>query len=120
MSDESILGKLGEKFAAEFLRKKGYKILATNWRFGKEEIDIIAKDGEYIVIVEVKTRSSDYFGDPEDSVTRKKQKSIVKAADNFICKKNINNETRFDVIGIVFEEGKPVFNHIVDAFYPTL
>ncbi|MFA6923862.1 MAG: YraN family protein [Bacteroidales bacterium] len=120
MSEQSILGKLGEKLAVEFLKEKGYKIIATNWRFGKKEIDIIAKDGEYIVMVEVKTRSSDYFGEPEDSVTRRKQKYLVKAANNFICKKNINNETRFDVIGIVFDEGKPIFDHIIDAFYPTL
>ncbi len=120
MSEESILGKLGEKLAVEFLKEKGYKIIETNWRFGKEELDIIAMDGEYIVMVEVKTRSSDYFGEPEDSVTRKKQKYLVKAADNFICKKDINNEVRFDVIGIVYNEGKPVFNHIIDAFYPTL
>jgi putative endonuclease len=65
MAEHNELGEKGEELARNFLRKKGYKIIERNWRFGKDEIDIIAIDNDYLVIVEVKTRRSNYFAEPE-------------------------------------------------------
>jgi len=77
MAEHNEIGKYGENIAFDYLLKNGYKIKERNWRFGKGEIDVIAEENNTIVIVEVKTRSSEYFGDPEESVSRKKQKKIV-------------------------------------------
>lgn len=120
MSGNSDLGISGEKIALEFLRNIGYEILETNWRFGSDEIDIIAKDDKCIVIVEVKTRSTNFFGEPEIAVTKQKQKFLIRAAQNYIIQKNINEETRFDIIAIVAKPDKADIHHIKDAFYPTM
>jgi putative endonuclease len=120
MAEHIELGRQGEEIALRFLRGKNYRILETNWRLGKNEIDIIARDGRYLVIVEVKTRSSNFFAEPESSVTRDKQRTLIRAANAYVRYKNINDEVRFDIIGILVGEGKEEINHIEDAFYPTL
>ncbi len=120
MAEFHELGKLGEKIAAKYLRAKGYRILEQNYRYAKHEIDIIAEDEEYLVIVEVKTRESAAFGEPESFVTRQKQRSIIWAANAYINWKNVEKETRFDIIGIVLKNQKARVKHIEDAFYPTL
>ncbi len=120
MAEHIDLGKQGEEIAVNYLRRKGYTILEQNWKLGKNEIDIIARDGKFIVVAEVKTRHSNFFAEPESSVTREKQKSIVRAANGYIRYKRLNNEVRFDVIAILIGlEGEEI-NHIEDAFYPTL
>ena len=113
-------GKYGEHAATVFLQKLGYRILAKNWHYGHKEIDVIAKDGETVVIVEVKLRSSDFFGYPEQAVNKKKQKFLIEAADAYITKNNLNNDVRYDVIAIVFENNKKRLLHIKDAFIPGL
>jgi putative endonuclease len=80
MAEHNELGKQGEEIAQQHLSDKGYKILQCNWRFGSEEIDIIARKDNILVIVEVKTRQTNFFGEPEESVTKKKQKFLVRAA----------------------------------------
>ncbi|MBZ0243071.1 MAG: YraN family protein [Bacteroidales bacterium] len=120
MAEHNELGKLGEEMACAHLRKLGYKILEVNWHFGREEIDIIAMDGEMLVIVEVKTRASAYFGEPEFFVNRKKQRILVRAAEAYILQKDLDIETRFDIISIVITPGKKHLHHIDDAFYPTM
>ena len=114
------LGKIGEKEAVNFLEKQGYIILETNWRYRKLEVDIIASKKEELVIVEVKTRSTDEFGDPELFVSKKKQKNLIKAADEYITKINFNGETRFDIISILQDNENLVVKHIPGAFYPTI
>jgi putative endonuclease len=114
------LGKAGEDIAAEYLKKKGYRILERNWRFGKNEIDIIARDGNFIVIAEVKTRSSSFFAEPEMAVTRDKQRILVRSANAYVRYKRLNLEVRFDVIAIILSEEGEQINHIPDAFYATL
>ena len=109
-------GKKGEEIAAGFLRSKGFTILEVNWRSGKNEVDIIAKDGKYLVIVEVKTRTTDYYGEPEMEVKPAKMRAIVRTADAYIQLADFKGETRFDVIGILLGGGKVVLNHIKDAF----
>ena len=120
MAEHNELGKKGEEIALEFLQKKGYKILATNWTIGKVEIDIIAQDRDFLVIVEVKTRQSEYFGEPETFVDKAKQKNLIRAANGFINQRNNKLETRFDIISIILSSEEPIIAHIQDAFYPTL
>ncbi|HNY03386.1 MAG TPA: YraN family protein [Bacteroidales bacterium] len=119
MSEHIHLGKAGEEIAAVMLAGKGYRILERNWRFGKEEIDIIARDGPDIVIIEVKTRSSNVFAEPEASVTKAKQRVLVRAANAYVNFKRFSGEVRFDIVSILLMPGKEVVNHIQDAFYAT-
>ena len=120
MSEIHELGKQGEQFAINHLRSQGFKILEQNWRFGKNEIDVIARDGDYLVIVEVKTRSSSYSGEPELFVTRQKQKILIRGANAYIKWHKIDLETRFDIVAIIATQEGMEINHIKDAFYPTL
>jgi len=117
MAEHNILGKRGELLALELLRNKGYKILETNWRHKKDEIDLIAIDGNELVIVEVKTRSTDYFGDPEDSVGEGKMKRMINAAEEYIEQNEIELECRFDIVSIVINKKEKNIRHIKNAFY---
>lgn len=112
------LGKDGEELAIAYLRKHDYTIKHVNWREGKLELDIVAEKDDLLVIVEVKTRSTDYFGEPEHFVTIKKQRLIIKATNLLLKKDNIDKEVRFDIISIVFGEGEPKITHFERAFYP--
>ena len=118
MAAHNELGKLGEQLATDYLIEKGYTILEQNWRNRFEEIDIIASKDQYLIIVEVKTRSNLHFGNPEDAVSLKKQRLLVNAAEVYINQKNSNLETRFDIISIVAHEGNHAISHIMWAFSP--
>ncbi len=118
MARHNDLGKEGEKLALEMLVEKGWQILDTNWRHKKEEVDIIALDGKMLVIVEVKTRSTDYFGNPEEAVGAIKANNLMRAADAYLEIKDINSEVRFDVVAIVLNNRKAQIRHIRNAFYP--
>lgn len=118
MAEHNDFGKLGEEIAANYLIGKGYEILERNWRNIHKEIDIIAKDGECLVIVEVKARQTDKYGNPDIAVTRKKQRMLIAAANAYLFRSNLDIDTRFDVISIVFKDGEPVIEHIEDAFLP--
>jgi len=120
MAEHIDLGKKGEQLAVEFLQKKGFQIIERNWRLGKNEIDIIARDGKFIVVVEVKTRTSNQLMEPETAVTRDKQKALVRAANAYVRYKNIDSEVRFDIISILIVKDTPKINHIPDAFYPMV
>ena len=120
MAEHNDLGKKGEELAADFLEKKGYQILERNWRQWRNEIDVIAMDGKYLVIVEVKTRQSNYFMEPETAVTRDKQRALIRSANAYIRYKNINCEVRFDILSILISKTSEQIHHIEDAFYPTL
>jgi putative endonuclease len=120
MAEHNDIGKAGESLAQKHLKDKGYTILETNWRHGKDEIDIIAVIDNFLVVVEVKTRQSNRLGEPEVSVNRDKQRFLVRAADAYVRRHNIDLETRFDIISILLKNEKASINHIVDAFYPTL
>ena len=112
-----MLGKSGEDFAAEFLAEHGYKILARNFRVhATAEIDIIAQIDETIVFVEVKTRSTNRFGNPAESVTIKKQQKIFTAAEIFLQQNDLDKSCRFDVIEVFARRNGFSANHIVDAF----
>jgi len=112
-------GNKGEKLAIRYLQKLGYRILDTNWHAGHCEIDIVALDKNELVIVEVKTRRSDDYGHPSEAVNNKKIRHLISAAERYIHRHNINLDTRFDVISILFTDQKYDLEHIKDAFYPT-
>ena len=118
MAHHIDFGKQGEEIAVQYLIDKGYEILERNWRNRHKEIDIIAKDGDELVIVEVKTRQTDEYGNPDVAVTLQKQRLLISAANAYLFRNNLDVETRFDIISIVFKEGKPVIEHIEDAFLP--
>jgi putative endonuclease len=120
MAENHELGKNGELIASAFLKNKGYSVLEINWRKGPLEIDLIAKKGNTLVIIEVKTRSSNYFGEPEEFVTRAKQKTLIRAANLYILENNIDLETRFDIVSVVISGEQHRVHHIEDAFYPTI
>ena len=118
MAEHNDFGKLGEELAVDYLTGKGYEILERNWRNVHKEIDISAKGGKFLVIVEVKTRQTDEYGEPDVAVTRKKQRMLIAAANAYITRKGLDIETRFDIISIIFRDGEPVIEHIEDAFLP--
>ena len=114
------IGKKGEELAVEYLTEKGFEILHQNYRFGKGEIDIIAKDPEdgYTVFVEVKTRQNLEYGEPEYAITKNKQRQIRKIAESYLYEKEIENlECRFDVIAVLLENiNSPEISHYINAF----
>lgn len=120
MAEHNDLGAAGEQIAAKHLRDKGFTIRDTNWRFGKDEIDIIAETDEYLVIVEVKTRATPAFGEPELFVNKAKQRFLVRAAQAYIERNGIEKETRFDIISVILNDTMKRVHHIEDAFYPVL
>ena len=118
MAKHITLGKKGEELARKYLEEKGYRILETNWRHGRDEVDIIAMDGDELVIVEVKTRSSDRYGEPEDDVNWAKEKFLVRATEAYVEEKDLDIDSRFDIISIILNENEYRIKHIEDAFYP--
>lgn len=113
-------GRQGEALACRFLEEKGYIILARNFVWQKHEIDIIAQDKNEIVFIEVKERETDVFGEPYEAVNLKKQKIIIRVADYYLQKFNINFEARFDIISIILERNSsPKIEHLINAFTPS-
>jgi putative endonuclease len=120
MAEHNELGKKGELIARKFLEEKGIQIIETNWRHEKDEIDVIAKDGDELVMVEVKTRSTRYFGDPSEAVGNAKESFLIRAAEAYVEIHNLNIDIRFDIISIVIDKKGTHIEHIKDAFYPEL
>ncbi|MCU7494643.1 MAG: YraN family protein [Ignavibacteria bacterium] len=111
-------GREGEEMAARLLESKGFRIVERNYHFGKGEIDIIAKDGETLVFVEVKYRQNLEYGEPEYSITPAKIKQVRKLAECYLFERKIDESAcRFDVVAILEERpGEPVINYYEDAF----
>ena len=119
MFDSYDLGKKGEVLATDYLVKNGYQILERNWRSGHKEIDIIALKDEVLAIVEVKTRTTEDYGDPDIAVGLYKQKMLICAADAYVRYRNLDVDVRFDIISIILDGTEPKIEHIEDAFYAT-
>ncbi len=117
MAYHNELGKLGEDLAVELLLRTGYEILERNFTFGKAEIDIIALKDDTLVIVEVKTRNSSVFGDPQSFVSRRKVKLMVQAANEFMIRNQMDLEARFDIIAVLKNSKVEKIEHLEDAFY---
>ena len=116
MAEHNKLGELGEEMALNHLVKHGYKIQEKNWYFQKAEIDIIAQKDDILVCVEVKTRSTSEFGDPQDFIDAKKIKLLVKAMNQYVEVNDLEVEVRFDIIAIIHNQYKTELEHIEDAF----
>ncbi|MDR1552052.1 MAG: YraN family protein [Prevotellaceae bacterium] len=113
------IGGKGEIIAQNYLLRNGFKILHTNWRFGYKELDIVATKNSCLHIIEVKTRTSQFWENPKDAVVRRKQKNIIDATDAYIAKFDINMQTQFDVISIVLDGETQEIEYIPEAFSPV-
>ena len=121
MAEKNETGKKGEAVARTYLEISGYKILHTNWRFHRYELDIVATDGKELVIVEVKTRSINYLLYPEDAINRHKIKHITTATNAYISKFGIEMPVRFDVVCMIKDQYSfTVEKHIEDAFFAPI
>nr|WP_321221145.1 YraN family protein [uncultured Psychroserpens sp.] len=117
MADHNELGKKGEELAVNFLLKNDYEILAKNYVYQKAEVDIIAKKDNILAIVEVKTRTSKDFGDPQQFLKPKQIQRIIKAVDYFVNDNSMDVDVRFDIIAIVLNKKGMSLEHLEDAFY---
>lgn len=116
MAAHNELGRLGEELAVEFLLKKRYIIVARNFVYQKAEVDIIARKGNVLAIVEVKTRSTPDFGNPQEFLKGRQIQRMVKAVDFFVNEHHLDVEVRFDIIGIIKNKTGTRLEHLKDAF----
>ncbi len=118
--DARLLGKWGERLVAEYLRKKGWKIIETNYRCRLGEIDLIAEKGKYLAFVEVKLRKSDRFGQAAEAVTVGKQRKLRVTAELYLAETHTDLQPRFDVAEVYAPQGmqtkSPVISYIENAF----
>lgn len=117
MAQHNKLGKKGEQLAVDFLLKHNYIILERNYYFEKAEVDIIAQKAGTLVAVEVKTRSTADFGNPQDFIKPKQIQNLVKAINAYVITKDLDVEVRFDVIAIIKKSNTYKIEHLEDAFY---
>ena len=111
-------GQYGQRYAVNFLRKKGMTLKESNFRVSRGEIDLIMRDGDYIVFVEVKYRRSLKYGLPREAVDFRKQKQIKKTAMYYVYRKQLHNQDfRFDVVELLESEKGLFINHIENAFW---
>jgi putative endonuclease len=113
LTPRQILGARGEKAAARYLRRRGYKVLLKNFRSGKAEVDIVARDKDWLVFVEVKTRETEQFGAPSEAVDRDKQRNLSKAALDYLrMLGNPKIHFRFDIVEVIIADGAKKPNDI--------
>jgi len=117
VSDKIKKGKEGEDMAARFMMDKGYEIIARNYRYRRSEIDLIVKKDNWLIFVEVKLRSSDQYGYPEDFVDYKKAKNIIDGAEQYTFDNNWQGNVRYDIVSIRLLKDKTEIIQIEDAFY---
>lgn len=117
MAQHNETGKQGETEAVRYLEDKGYSILARNYRHQHAEIDLIAQKGKLLVFVEVKTRSTVSYGNPEEFVSYTKAKLVMKAAEQYIFTHDWQYDIRFDIVAVIMAGTRLTIRHIEDAFY---
>ena len=116
MAAHNELGKWGEDLATEYLEQKGYTIIERDWKSGRRDLDIIARDGNTVVFVEVKTRRSSVFGAPEEAIDFHKLQNLRQAVNHYVKYKHIRQPIRFDIISIVGTiDQTPDIRHIQDT-----
>jgi len=116
MAEHNELGNLGEERAQAYLKSKGYQIRHCNWFSGKLELDIVAEKEGWLIVVEVKTRSTDTFEHPKDAINLRKIRNIVNATHEYILQFDWKGETRFDIISVIPHGQTFDIDHIEDAF----
>lgn len=117
MTDKIKRGEEGERLAESYLVEKGYKIVKRNYRFKHSEVDLIVEKNDWLVFVEVKTRSSHLFGYPEEFVDDKKTEKIFEGADQYLYETKWSGNVRYDIISVSLDHGQPVIDHFEDAFH---
>ena len=118
MAEHNLLGNKGEMLASRYLLDKGYVVLHYNWRSGHKEIDLIAKERDTLVFVEVKSRTSELYGNAEDAVDERKIRLLISAAQAYILKNKVDLKFRFDIITVIGKCEPYRIEHIEDAFSP--
>ena len=116
MAFHNQLGEEGEKIAIQYLKSKKYIIHHTNWRMSHLEVDIIAEHEDELVFVEVKTRSSDEYGAPEEAVDNQKERDLIRLASVYLENLQLEVASRFDIISIILNEKESNITHFEDAF----
>jgi putative endonuclease len=119
MAEHNHTGQWGEQVACQWLESNGFTILHRNWRHGRDEIDIVALDRGFVVVVEVKARRTAFWGNPEQAVGPAKRRNLMRAATELLHSTPGDLELRFDVVSITGTATQPEIFHIPDAFYPT-
>lgn len=119
LNERQTLGVLGEELAGHYLRAQGYRILARNFDCPLGEIDLVAREGQTLVFVEVKTRRSDALGPPAEAVTRWKRRQMANAAACYLKRFGLRDvPCRFDVVGVLLPRGaEPRIELVRDAFH---
>jgi putative endonuclease len=120
MAQHNQTGKEGEEAAVQYLLQHGYDVIERNWRHQRLEVDIIARKGEILSIVEVKTRTGNFFGEPYEAVTKQKEKFLADAADHYVVSRNLDVEVRYDIASVTVHNGQSKVVLIEDAFYPYM
>lgn len=115
--NKQAIGKKGEEIASHFLMQKGYEVLEKNYRFGKNEVDLITQKQGLLIFIEVKLRSSLEYGMPEEMVSEGQKKRIIETAENYIFEHNWQNDIRFDIISINKSKEEFQIEHFEDAFF---
>ncbi len=118
MAEHNLLGNKGEMLASRYLMDKGYAVLHYNWRSGHKEIDLIAKQHDTLVFVEVKSRASDMYGNAEEAVDDRKIRLLISAAQAYILSRKSDLKFRFDIITVIGKCAPYRIEHIEDAFSP--
>ena len=116
MAQHNELGDKGEQLAVEYLIKNDYKIIKRNYRYLKAEVDIIAQKNAILIGVEVKTRTSNHFGNPQDFINKKKIDLLVSALNNFVIENDLDVEVRLDIVAILKQKNAFQIEHLKDAF----
>jgi putative endonuclease len=120
MAQHNLLGKQGENFAAAFLIQNGYLILERGWTYRHLELDIIAFKDNLLVVVEVKTRATASYADPDDTISNAKLRKIYDATEHYMELKNIPWEVRYDLITVIASGDPWGIEHLEGAFYPFM
>lgn len=110
-------GRQGEEMAADYLAQKGLRIVARNYRYDQGEVDLVCEDGGELVFVEVKTRTSTMFGEPEEAVTESKQEQLRKVAEGYCQEYGLDDQYyRFDIVTVMIQRDQTIVQHLPDAF----
>lgn len=116
MAIQQEIGDKGEQITVNYLQNNGYEIVSRNYRFKKAEIDVICKKVDQLVFVEVKTRTSTKYGQPEEFVTEAKALKIMEGAEAYMVEKKWGGPIRFDIVSVVLSRGEYEVSHFKDAF----
>ena len=118
MRVQNEMGRRGESMAAAWLKTKGYQVVFRNYRFGKAEIDLLARKGNILAVVEVKMRRAGQLDPLSVAVNMRKRERLIRAADHYVLENDLDVEVRFDIIHIIYHQNRHTLDHLEGAFSP--